>query len=93
MEHGTYKFAGSRVDVKPVVTSDGDSSSPIGANGTGEYKELRYNMLSMSVKVTSKSTYVNVMVCGSGHDAVSAFGIRNEELPGLNALDPVNCCN
>jgi len=68
-------FMGSGVDVKPAVTSDGDGSSPIGENRTGEYKE------------------VDGKVGGSGHDAVSTFGERNEEFLGLNALDLVNCCN
>jgi hypothetical protein len=53
MEHRAYTFMGSGVDVKLAMTSDGDSSSPIGENRTGEYKELWYDILSVSVKVTS----------------------------------------
>ena len=52
MEHGAYVFLGSGVDEKPIVTSDSGNSNLAMGNGTVEYKELRYNMLSMLVKVT-----------------------------------------
>jgi hypothetical protein len=50
MEHGAYLLFGSWVDVKVVLTSDGDHSRGTMGNGTGEYKVLWYDMLSMLVR-------------------------------------------
>lgn len=50
MEHGAYLFFGSGVDVKVVLTSDGDLSRRTMGDGTGEYKVLRQDTLSMLVR-------------------------------------------